>query len=182
MTNHFKNHYLLMASYNQRMNKQVYATADSLTAQQLKLDCGAFFGSVFATLNHILVADLLWLKRFTNHPSEFSCITAVDNFPAFQSLDQIAYTDYDELRTARKNLDEIIINWIENEISEADYSKSIEYTDTRGNAYRRNFAELVAHFFNHQTHHRGQVSTLLNQFGYDIGVTDFLIDIPSSQH
>ena len=180
MTINFKDHFVLMATYNKRLNNQVYTTANSLTAQLLKQDCGAFFGSVFATLNHILVADLLWLKRFGNHPSNFTAVTATDNFPAFQSLDQIAYIDYDELRVARKNLDEIIISWIKNEISESDFSESVEYNDTRGNAYRRNFAELLAHFFNHQTHHRGQVSTLLNQFGYDIGVTDFLIDIPSS--
>ena len=179
MTIQFKDHFVLMAGYNQRLNCQVYAAADALTTAQLNQNCGAFFGSVSATLNHILVADLLWINRFCNHPSPFNSIKRTDNFPVFQSLDQIAYSDLNELNVARKNLDNIIINWIENDISESDFSQSIEYSDTRGNAYRRNFAELLAHFFNHQTHHRGQVSTLLNQFGHDIGVTDFLIDIPS---
>ena len=167
-----------MAGYNQRMNHQVYTAAGMLSQAQLKQNCGAYFGSVFNTLNHILVGDLLWLTRFRNHPAAFKILASTDEFPAFISLDQIAYSEFDDLGSARKNLDKLIINWIENGIDEKDYLENIEYVDTQGNLYKRNFAELLSHFFNHQTHHRGQVSTLLKQFGHDIGVTDFLIDIP----
>ncbi len=45
-------------------------------------------------------------------------------------------------------------------------------------AAARNFFSLVMHFFNHQAHHRGQVTTLLSQTGIDIGVTDLLALIP----
>ena len=167
-----------MAVYNQRLNKQVYSAAESLTSSQLKQDRGAFFSSVHATLNHILVGDLLWLSRFRHHSSAFESLNNMTDFPAFQSFDQIAYPEFDELSVARETLDKLIINWIENDISESDFSQTIQYTDTKGNPYQRNFGELLAHFFNHQTHHRGQVSTLLNQFGKDIGITDYLIDIP----
>ena len=179
MTITFKYHFSLMAAYNKRLNHQVYVSANKLSEQQLIQDHGAFFGSVFATLNHILVGDLLWLQRFRNHPSQFKALNTVDSYPAFESLEQIAYTEFSELVIARQSLDELIISWIENEVSEADFSESIEYSDTKGNIYRRNFAELLAHFFNHQTHHRGQVSTLLMQLGHNIGITDFLLDIPS---
>lgn len=175
----FKHHFTLMAAYNRRMNRQVFAASGLLSEDQLRQDCGAFFGSVFATLNHIMVGDLVWLRRFRNHPSRFNSLTATDEFPAFVSLDKIAYDDFSDLKSAREKLDGIIIKWIEAELNEPDFSHLLEYADTRGTAYRRNFAELLAHFFNHQTHHRGQVSTLLSQFGYDIGVTDFLADIPS---
>ena len=178
MNLNFKNHFTLMAGYNQRLNYQVYTAAGLLTQAQLKQDCGAFFGSVFATLNHVLVGDLLWLTRFRNHPSGFNCLKMTDKFPEFTSLNQIAYSEFDELCNARKKLDKIICSWIQSDISETDFSENIEYVDTKGNPYRRNFGELLAHFFNHQTHHRGQVTTLLAQFGHDNGVTDFLIDIP----
>ncbi|MAC46924.1 MAG: hypothetical protein CMI12_08730 [Oceanospirillum sp.] len=54
----------------------------------------------------------------------------------------------------------------------------MSYSNTQGIVSQRNFAELVSHLFNHQTHHRGQVSTLLSQNGIDIGITDFLMEIP----
>ncbi len=174
-----KNHFILMAAYNTRMNKQVYEAASALTETQLKEDVGAFFGSVFATLNHILTGDLLWLERFQTHPTGFKSLTRISEFPSFQSLDQIAYRDFDELLIKRRELDQLIVDWIGNDISEKDFHQSIEYNDTRGIVYKRNFAELLFHFFNHQTHHRGQLSTMLSQFGHDVGITDFLIDIPS---
>ena len=59
-----------------------------------------------------------------------------------------------------------------------DFSRNLDYSNTKGVKSTRNFGELVSHLFNHQTHHRGQVSTLLNQMGHDIGTTDYLFDIP----
>ena len=169
-----------MANYNQRLNKQVYTATAALTTAQLNEDRGAFFGSVLATLNHVLTGDLLWLSRFRQHPSAFGSLKGIEEFPAFVSLDQLAFGDLNELTQSRIKLDELIISWIKNDVAETDFHKDIAYTDTKGTVYKRNFGELLAHFFNHQTHHRGQVSTLLMQYGHDIGVTDFLIDIPST--
>ena len=93
-----------------------------------------FFGSVLATLNHILTGDLLWLERFQNHPSRFRRPRRV--LRTFRHLNpwiRSRLAEFSQLTTARENLDQVIIGWIENDISEADYSDSIEYRDTRDN-------------------------------------------------
>lgn len=175
----FKYHFILMSGYNTRMNNQIYDTATKLTDEQQQQDVNAFFGSILNTLNHIMIGDLLWLRRFHNHPSPFKKLKLLKTFPDFPGLDKLIYNNFEELHQRRKELDKIITNWVTDEISESDFNHPIEYTDTKGNFYKRNFAELLFHFFNHQTHHRGQISTILSQFGHDIGTTDFLIDIPN---
>jgi uncharacterized damage-inducible protein DinB len=79
--------------------------------------------------------------------------------------------------TLRQNLDTLIINWGQ-EITVIDLNYHLTYTDTKGKKYTKNYGQLIQHFFNHQTHHRGQVSTLLNQQGIDLGITDLLKIIP----
>ena len=74
-------------------------------------------------------------------------------------------------------LDAQIIRWVE-AISENDLDETLEYTNMKGTATRKNFFALLMHFFNHQTHHRGQVSTLLSQNGVDFGDTDLVLLIP----
>jgi uncharacterized damage-inducible protein DinB len=75
-------------------------------------------------------------------------------------------------------VDEIIEKWLESDTEYSHFQQDLTYQNSRGVVSVRNFAELVAHLFNHQTHHRGQVSALLFQLGVDVGVTDFLMDIP----
>ena len=72
----------------------------------------------------------------------------------------------------------MIQEWLSIEVVEDDFDRDLTYTNSKGVVSSRNFSELVSHLFNHQTHHRGQVSALLYQKGADIGVTDFLMDIP----
>ena len=74
-------------------------------------------------------------------------------------------------------IDFALINWVTNDIDVTDFERNLVYSNTKGVKSSRNFGELVGHLFNH---HRGQVSTLLNQMGHDIGVTDYLFDIPDS--
>ena len=179
MNINFKNHFILMSGYNTRMNNQVYVAASKLTAEQQQQDVGAYFGSMLNTLNHIMVGDLLWLRRFQIHQSLFNNLNILETFPDFPGLDKLIYHDFGELHQRRKELDQIITNWVTDELTESDFNHSIEYTDTKGIFYKRNFAELLFHLFNHQTHHRGQISTILSQFEHDIGTTDFLIDIPT---
>ena len=55
---------------------------------------------------------------------------------------------------------------------------TLRYVDMRGGAHAREVSALLMHVFNHQTHHRGQVTTLLSQAGQDVGVTD-LVAMPA---
>lgn len=172
-----KSHFELLAGYNQWMNLKVYEAAGHLSADDLAKDRGAFFGSILGTLNHILVADTIWLKRFAAHPSCPSALDEVVKLPSPTRLDQVLFDDFVKLSEHRAWLDCKIINWTA-ELSDDDLDSVLRYYNTKGIAGSKRYASLILHFFNHQTHHRGQVSTLLSQAGEDIGVTDLLVRIP----
>lgn len=172
-----KQHFELMGVYNQWMNAKVYEAASSLSAAELAEDKGAFFGSVLGTLNHIVVGDTIWLKRFAVHPGSAESLREVTALPMPSGLNHILFDNYQELYTHRKWLDEQIIQWTQ-QLPEEGFDTVLNYRNTQGIAGTKQFGSLIFHFFNHQTHHRGQVSTLLSQAGKDIGVTDLLKLIP----
>lgn len=160
-----------MADYNRWMNEKVYAAASRLPADELAAERGAFFGSVVGTLNHLMVADLIWLKRFARHPTAHAALAPLEAIAFPTALDQRLYEDFTLLRERRAWLDGIIQAWADS-LAEDDLGHVLEYTNTHNQRFRKRFAGLTMHFFNHQTHHRGQVTTLLSQAGMDVGETD----------
>ncbi len=172
------NHVRQMAKYNEWMNTKVFETAMRLTAAEITADKGAFFGSILGTLNHLAVGDTIWLKRFVNHPENFAVREVVQTLPAATSLDQQLHPDIQSLAIYRRKLDQIIIEWAA-AIKDSDLDHVLQYTTTKGVAMKKNFYSVIMHFFNHQTHHRGQASTLLSQAGVDVGVTDLMALIPN---
>lgn len=172
-----KDHFAMLAAYNQWMNSKVYEAAGHLSAADLAKDRGAFFGSILGTLNHILVGDTIWLKRFATHPSCVASLREVADLPKPTTLDQIVFEDFGRLSEHRSWLDQRIIDWVA-ELSDGDLDVVLSYRNSKGIPANKRYSSLVLHFFNHQTHHRGQVSTLLSQAGVDIGVTDLLVQIP----
>lgn len=176
-----KYHFELLAIYNQWMNSKVYEAAGQHSATDLAKDRGAFFGSVLGTLNHILVGDILWLKRFATHPSCLYSLREVADLQNPTSLDQVLFDDLGDLSEQRIWLDRQIINWTA-QLSESDLDFVLSYHNIKGTPANKRYSSLMLHFFNHQTHHRGQVSTLLSQTGVDIGVTDLLAQIPEETH
>ncbi|OZG72840.1 damage-inducible protein DinB [Hahella sp. CCB-MM4] len=169
--------YRLMAKYNQWMNRKIYDAASTLSRDVLWMDNGAFFKSILGTLNHIMVGDLLWLNRYRNHPRKYPVLNHLDNFPTPNSLDQILETEIAELGARRSRLDQIIIEWC-GDLEEEDLDFTLHYGDSSGQPMAREFGLLIQHFFNHQTHHRGQITTLLSQHGINPGETDLLMLIP----
>lgn len=167
----------LMAQYNQWMNETLYTAAGSLTEAQLKADQGAFFGSILATLNHLLVGDIIWLKRFANHPANFEALAHLHHMPDPKSLDTVLFDDFNELQIQRELMDQLILDWSD-ELEPEHLSQPLEYHNAQGVVSTRPFGMLLQHLFNHQTHHRGQVSTLLSQQGINIAITDLLALIP----
>ena len=168
----------LMSNYNQWMNNNLYEAAAKLSDENIREDQGAFFCSLLGTLNHILVGDIIWLKRFAQHPKCYPALVYVQDLPQPTSLDQILHAETHTLLDARQKLDQVIIDWC-HEVKERDLSGTLTYTNTKGKKFARNFGYLIQHFFNHQTHHRGQASTLINQNGVDVGTTDLLMLIPN---
>ncbi|TQV76062.1 damage-inducible protein DinB [Exilibacterium tricleocarpae] len=161
------------------MNKKLYEAASTLDDTALREDLGAFFGSIMGTLNHILVADILWLQRFIQHPADYRSLDYVSGLDKPASLRQLLYPTVGELAAVRTKMDEAIIRLCE-EAREEDFEYSFSYQNTRGEAFTKRFGFLVQHVFNHQTHHRGQATTLLYQKGIDIGVTDLPAITPAA--
>ena len=157
-----------LARYNRWMNEKTYAVASKLSDDERKRDRGAFFKSIHATFNHILLADRVWMGRFTGAKLEEGWIGP----GGIRSLDQELYSDFEELRSERAKMDAEIERWV------------MAFTTDRLTAPLRFVRKdvtseyplwwAVAHVFNHQTHHRGQITTLLKQAGHDPGVTDLI--------
>lgn len=168
----------LMADYNRWMNRRLYDAAATLDAARLAADQGAFFGSILGTLNHVAVADTIWLQRFAAHPAGFSSLAALAASARPASLREPLAPDLAGLRGLRDRLDDMVCAWAA-ELTPDALAADFAYANMAGVAARRNFGALVQHFFNHQTHHRGQATTLLFQCGVDVGVTDLLAVIPA---
>lgn len=164
------------------MNAKLYDAAATLSVADLALDRGAFFGSILGTLNHLVVADTIWLKRFAMHPSQLPsqhhALDPVRQLPNPSGLDEVLFTDLTALRQRRTLLDEATSAWVA-ALTEADLAANLNYANTKGVAQSKPVGSLLLHFFNHQTHHRGQATTLLAQAGVDVGVTDLVALIPN---
>lgn len=171
------NHVLLLARYNEWINARLYQSAEKLTAAELALDRHAFFGSIIGTLNHIVVGDTIWLSRFATHPARHAALDPIRQAEIPSTLSAVVFTDIASLHRHRQQLDQIINRWVA-QLTEDDLAHTLHYKNMKGVAGAKNFASLVLHFFNHQTHHRGQATTLLMQAGQDVGVTDLLTLIP----
>lgn len=169
-----------MAEYNRWMNARLYDAAGSLSGELVFEERGAFFGSLFGTLNHIAVGDTIWLRRFVQLPGQDSVREALDAFPAPATLTQQLLPTLSGLRAYRDKLDGLIARFA-GDVTQEQLDATLSYTNTAGQSQARNFGALVQHFFNHQTHHRGQATTLLSQFGVDVGMTDLLAVIPREE-
>lgn len=167
----------LFADYNLWMNDKIYTTAAMLPAAALTLDRGAFFKSILGTLEHLVVADTLWLKRFVAHPSG-GALAPIDSLPLPNALDQAQFGALEPLRERREMLDRLVIDWVGG-LEENDFDVPLTYRRINGESKTQPFGLVLVHFFNHQTHHRGQTTTLLTQAGVDVGVTDLLVRVPT---
>ncbi len=155
-------HARTMARYNRWMNAKLYDCAGRLSDEERKQDRRAFFKSIHGTLNHLLLADNIWMGRFEAKPF------------AAKALDQELHADFAELRHAREAMDQRILDWAA-ALTEENLAGELRYTSIVNPQPRRIAMGLaVTHFFNHQTHHRGQLTTLLFQCGIDPGVTDLM--------
>lgn len=168
----------LMARYNEWMNDKLYAAAATLPEAQVFEARGAFFGSLFGTLNHLVAADTIWLKRFARHPLQWPALLAVTQLDDPSGLAVRLFDNLDALRERRQMLDAAIVAWT-GELADADLDATLHYANTAGIQGSKQFYALLTHFFNHQTHHRGQATTLLCQAGVDVGSTDLLALIPN---
>jgi uncharacterized damage-inducible protein DinB len=162
----------MMAAYNAEMNRRVYDAAWRLADDERRLPRGAFWGTIHGTLCHILWGDRMWMSRFDGW--EKPAIAIKDSATLF--------ADFDELRRARVEADEKISAWAAH-ISESWLGADLVWhSAAAGREIRAPRSLLVTHFFNHQTHHRGQAHALITAAGEKTGDTDLflIVDAPVS--
>ncbi|WP_036259626.1 DinB family protein [Methylocapsa aurea] len=139
----------VFAKYNAWANKRLYDSAAALSDADYRADGGAFFKSVHGTLNHLLATDRIWLQRFTGEGS------------APDRLDAILFEALGPLREAREAEDRRIIGFVES-LDDARLSGVITYRRVSApELFEQQLWPALSHFFNHQTHHRGQAHALL---------------------
>lgn len=150
----------VMADYNLWMNERLFELCRSIEDVERKSDKAAFFGSIHGTLNHILYGDLAFMSRFTGDPA------------VVPELGVVLHDDFDELWQARSSLDKRICEW-SSKLTAEWLEEELTYT-SKVDGITRTVPQwvLVVHMLNHQTHHRGQITTILSQLGLDVGTTD----------
>lgn len=153
-------HYRALARYNRWMNRKLYALAAELSDEERRRDVGAFFKSLNGTLHHIVFGDRIWMSRFTSEALEADAVKAAEN-------------DFAALVALRERTDDWIERWVA-EVSDEKLNGTFEYKSLKGEPFSHPMWWAVAHFFNHQTHHRGQATTVFMQLGRDPGVTDLI--------
>ena len=144
-----------MARYNRWQNENLYGVADRLSEEARRQERGAFFGSIHKTLSHLVWADRIWMSRFTSVPRP----------PGGIAESVSLYPDWENLKSERNGFDATILHWADDidppwlAADHTYYSGAIKRDVTKPRWL------LIAHMFNHQTHHRGQVHCLLTQAG-----------------
>ncbi len=149
-----------LTRYNRWMNQRLMQTCSQLSDEERQQHRGAPFGSIHGLWNHLLVCDRLWLARFAGAPMPYS------------RLDEEICADWDEFMKQRALTDDAIDAYIS--ALTPEYLDSTLHFVSVSNPQPRQLPLWVAvqHLFNHQTHHRGQITALMEQAGLDCGVTD----------
>lgn len=149
-----------MADYSHWMNQRLYTVCAGMKDEERKCDLNTFFRSIHGTLNHILLVDRLWFARIHNETI------------AIPSFDQELFADFRDLDAARKSTDDDITSLIKS-LKAQDFDRVISYTSLVSKTETTlPLGIVMLHLFMHQTHHRGQVTAMISQLGYDYGSTD----------
>ena len=152
-------HINLLAEYNRWMNQQLYAVCSEIPDAERKRDMKAYFRSIHGTFNHLLLVDRLWMGRLTETPF------------VIDSLAQELHSDFVQLQLAREQEDLRIARWV-SQLTAAGLDRVVDYISALDRQPRRfRVEDILLHLYHHQTHHRGQITTLISQLGYDFGET-----------
>jgi uncharacterized damage-inducible protein DinB len=158
-----------MAAYNEEMNRRLYGAAARLSDEARRADHGAFWKSIHGTLTHILWGDRAWMARFADWPRlETPIKQSAAMVPSFADL-QAARLEADAgINAWARSVDDA---WLASPLTWFSQSVQREMSSPR--------SLLVTHFFNHQTHHRGQAHALITAAGEETGDTDLFIVVPA---
>jgi uncharacterized damage-inducible protein DinB len=156
-----------MAAYNAEMNRRLYGAAERLPDGARRLARGAFWSSIHGTLCHLLWGDQMWMSRFDSWPKP----------TVIQKDSATLIADFDELRRARIAADDKISNWAERVTPQWLAEELVWFSASTNRELRQPRTLLLTHFFNHQTHHRGQAHVMITAAGEKTGDTDLFLVI-----
>lgn len=167
----------MMALYNQRINQQLMKHCIAMPENLLKKDTKSFFSSIIHYWNHLIFGDLILMNRLiANEQGTFSAKN-LSCFPTPKTPQDVYSLDISELATLRYQIDDVIIHYCQ-QLSETTCAQQLSYKTTEGDLVIKRAADVIQHLFNHQTHHRGQLTCVLSQFGVDYGCMDLPIIVP----
>lgn len=154
-----------MAAYNAEMNRRIYAAAERIPDAARREQRGAFWGSLHGTLCHLVWGDQMWMSRFDNWPK-----------PSIIQKDSAGLiADFNELRRVRLDADEKISAWAKRVTDAWLAEDQVWFSASVQKELRQPRSLLVTHFFNHQTHHRGQAHAIITACGEKTGDTDLFL-------
>lgn len=153
-----------MARYNAWQNNGLRRIVETMPDADLRRDHRAFFGSILETLNHLLWGDMLWMARFDGGPA-----------PSVSLGESVEMTPTGAAWAAERfRIDGRITLWAAR-LRATDLVGDLAWVSTStGQKMSKPWTTCVTHFFNHQTHHRGQVHAMLTASGIAPDVTDLV--------
>jgi len=160
-----------MAAYNAEMNRRLYEASARIPDARRRESRGAFWGSLHGTLCHLLWGDRMWMSRFDGweKPS------------VIQKQSASLVESFDELRRQRVEADRKISEWAAGVTEPWLAEDQVWFSASVQKELKQPRSFLVTHFFNHQTHHRGQAHALITACGEQTGDTDLFLVVPSPQ-
>jgi DNA phosphorothioation-dependent restriction protein DptG len=154
-----------MAAYNAEMNRRIYGAAERIPDPKRREQRGAFWGSLHGTLCHLLWGDQMWMSRFDQWPKP----------TIIQKQSAALIEEFSELKRARVEADEKISDWAGRVTQDWLSEDQVWFSSSVQKELHQPRSLLVTHFFNHQTHHRGQAHALITAAGEQTGDTDLFL-------
>lgn len=146
--------------YNYWARDRQLDACSSLTPEQFVRPLGSSFSSVRDTLVHLLGAEWIWLERWHGRSPRLAPQPA--EFPTLAAIEQ-------RWREVERELRVFLVGLTAERLQEP-----LNYTNLRGEPFAYPLWQTLLHLANHQTYHRGQVTTLLRQLGVQPPAVDYL--------
>ena len=176
-----RRHFSYLARYNRRANEAMIGHLAALKAGETALPRGSFFGSIQGILDHVMSGDINWLRRFRELFGGDEPLTRARLSPSGHVWKTYEFPDFGDYRRERALVDAIFIDWIAL-ADTARFGEVLAYNDSHGIPKRYYVRDALDHVFNHQTHHRGQVSQILDELGVEHDYSNLVnsAEIPST--
>lgn len=165
------NNFRMMAHYNQRINKQLMELCLVLPEDKLRQATHSFFPNIISYWNHILFGDLILMKRMAANSVTGLSLDMFETLPVPNSPNDVYCDSLADFALLRDRVDLIILQYC-SQLSEQECGSILSYITTEGQQITKSVADVLQHLFNHQTHHRGQLTCVLSQLGIDYGCMD----------